>query len=58
MKDMYMQKGAGHESYTSKKWICCGKVTFLQGRAGVYPANYLTSADEMIPDYWSEIPFL
>ena len=29
MKDFYKQKSMGIRSYTSKKWICCGKVTFL-----------------------------
>lgn len=24
LKDFYRQKGAGKESYTSKKWIGCG----------------------------------
>lgn len=26
------------------------KVSFLQGMAGVYQANYLTSAEQAIPD--------
>lgn len=41
MKDFYIQKGAGQGSYTSKKWIGCGKVIFLQETAG--PVRQLTS---------------
>ena len=33
------------------------KITFREGRAGVYPADYLTSAGQEIPD-WFKIPLL
>ena len=50
MKYLYRQKGVVQGSYTSKKWIRCGKVTFLQGTAGVYQGDYLTIANQVIPD--------
>ena len=58
MKDFYRQKGVARESYTSNKWIGCDMVTFLQGMAGVYQADDLTRADQVIPDDWFKIPFL
>ena len=35
---------------TSKEWMVFDKVIFLCGMAGVSQADYLTSADEVIPD--------
>lgn len=35
---------------TSKDWIVCCKITFLQGTEGVCQADYLTSADQVILD--------
>ena len=50
MKDFYRQKGAGtRKLYQAKNWVGCGKVSFLQGRAGVYPADNFTNADQAIP---------
>lgn len=34
---------------TRKEWIF-NKVTFLWGTDGVYPVDYLVSADQLIPD--------
>lgn len=48
MEGFNRQKGAGKE-VSSKKWIISCKVTFLWGRAGSQ-ADYLTSADQVIPD--------
>ena len=45
MKGFYRQK-----SVSSNKWIVSGKVTFLWEKVGVYEADYLTSADQVIPD--------
>ena len=42
--------------YTKKCIVYC-KVTFLIGMAGVYEADYISNADQAIPD-WSKIPFL
>ena len=51
MKDFYRQKGAGtRKLYEAKKWVGYCKVTFFWGMAGVYQADYLTSADQAIPD--------
>ena len=51
MKDFYKQKGAGTRTlYQASKQIGYGKVAFLQGMAGVSQADYLTSADQVIPD--------
>ena len=37
-------------NYAIKKQIACGKVTFFLGMSGVCQADYLTSADQVIPD--------
>ena len=50
MKGFYRKKGAGtRKLHEAKKWIGYHKITFLQGTAEVYQADYLTSADEVIP---------
>lgn len=46
------------EEVTSKDWIVSGMVTFLWGTAMVYPADYLTSGDQVIPDWLIKIPLL
>ena len=48
---LLLAEGAGQGCYASKEQIVCGKVTFLQGPAGVHEADYLTSADQVIPDW-------
>lgn len=40
-------------SWKKKRGFGYCKVTFLQGMAGVYQANYLTRADQAIPDWES-----
>ena len=51
MKDFYRQKGAEtRKLYQGKNRVGYGKVSFLQGRAGAYPADDLTNADQAIPD--------
>lgn len=35
-----------------------GKVTFLQGRAGVWQADHLTRAIRLVLSDWFKIPFL
>ena len=51
MKNFYRQKGAKIGTlHQEKKQVSYCKVTFLQGMAGVYEADYLTSADQAIPD--------
>lgn len=49
MKDICRQKRVGQGSYTSKEWIDCSKVSFLWRMAGMYQADYLTGADQVIP---------
>ena len=34
-----------------EKQVACGKVTFFLGMTGVCQADYLTSADQVIPDW-------
>lgn len=48
---LLLAEGAGQGCYASKEQIACGKVTFLQGPAGVCEADHLTSADQVIPDW-------
>lgn len=50
MKDFCRQKGAAQGSYTSKELTVCGKVTYLEGMAGVYRADDLPGAYQAIPD--------
>lgn len=50
MKYFYKQKRAGQGSYSSEKYIVSGKVTSIWGKAGVYQADGLTSANQIIPD--------
>lgn len=47
MKDFYRQKEVGNKA---KKPVGY-QVTFFQGMAGVYQADYLTIADKAIPDW-------
>lgn len=48
MKEFYGQKGAGSRKYWQKKQISYNKATFLTGWRGVYQADDLTSADQVI----------
>ena len=59
MKDFYWQKENGNKKgiLCKKKWVGYCKVTFLQGMAGVYQEDYLSTADQVISD-WFKIPFL
>ena len=50
MKDFNRQKEVAQGGYSSKELIVSDKVTFLWGRAGVHQADYLSSADQVIPD--------
>ena len=51
MQDFHRQKGAGRRKfYQGKKHVGYGKVTFLQGMAGVYQADDLTGGDQEISD--------
>ena len=56
MKDFSRQKRAGQRNYTSKKWIGCAKVSFLQGvevyqgLVGVYQEDYIPSGEKVVPD--------
>ena len=50
MEGFYRQKESGQGSYSSKVLIVSGKVTFLWGKVGVYHADYLTNADQVILD--------
>ena len=50
MEHFHSQKEAGQGSYSSKECIVSGKVTFLWGKAVVSQADYLISADQVIPD--------
>lgn len=43
---------------TSKEWIVSGKVIFLWWMAGVCQLDYLTSADQVSPDWLVKITFL
>ena len=49
MKHFYSQKGAGTRMLKQKKQIGCCKVIVLQALAEGYQADYLTSADQVIP---------
>ena len=49
MKHFHSQKGVGTRMLKQKKQIGCCKVIILQGLAEVYQADYLTSADQVIP---------
>lgn len=51
MKDFNRQKRVGQGSYTSWMLIVCVKVTFLEGMAEVYQADYLTNTDQVIQDW-------
>lgn len=57
MEDFYGQKDAEQGSFW-KEWIISSKVTFLWGKASVDQANYLTSADQIIPYGWLKITSL
>ena len=49
--EFYRQKEAGtRKLYLAKKQIVYSKVAFLWGITGVYQADYLTSAEEVIPN--------
>lgn len=50
----YRQSEAGQESYCSKEWVVSGKVSFLLGKAGVYQADYPTSAYQVIANWLVE----
>lgn len=47
---LYKQE-AGQWSYSSKECTVSGKATFPWGKAGVYQAGYLMSADRVILDW-------
>lgn len=49
MKASYRQKEVGKRKLIAE-WIVSGKVTFLWGTEGVCRADYLISADHVIPD--------
>lgn len=49
MKDIYKNKQE-RGSYIGKKRASYCKVTFLQGTAEVYQADYLSSTDQVILD--------
>ena len=50
MKDFYSQREQEQGKYTRQESRCYSKVTYLNGMAGVYEADYLTtSADQAIP---------
>lgn len=51
MKDIFKQKGAGtRKLFQAKQWVGYCKVIFLQGMAGIYQADYLTSTDHATSD--------
>ena len=51
MEDFYRQKRAGIRNlYRGKEQVGFCKVTFFGELAEVYQADYLTSADQTIPD--------
>ena len=51
MEDFYRQKRAGIRNlYCGKEQVGFCKVTFFGELAEVYQADYLTSADQTIPD--------
>lgn len=50
METFYWQKEAGQRSCSRKEWIVSGKAIFLWGKAGVSRADYLASADQVVPD--------
>ena len=50
MKDLGAEGNWNKEVTLGKKWIGYGKVTSLQETVGVYKADYLTTANQVIPD--------
>lgn len=50
MKDLQAEESENKEAILGEEWVGCCKVTFLQGTKGVSWADYLTSADQVIPD--------
>lgn len=49
-EDFYRQKATGRGSYISEKQINCAKVPFPLGMAGIYQADDLIGADQLISD--------